>query len=195
MLSCQLRLDGRPDGRPNMPDCSVPAPPDLIFTSERVRFRRWRDSDFASILAVYGDEDAMRWVGDGSPLNTEDATRWLGVTRNNYAKRGYGMFTIESVSTGEVIGFIGIVHPGDQLEAEVKYALARQHWGLGLATEALQGVVEYGVRAHQLTALIATTAPANVASHRVLEKSGFVRGELRTNEDGSRTQVFEWRAT
>ena len=174
----------------------MPSPAtDLIFTTERLNVRRWRDSDFASILAVYGDEDAMRWVGDGEPLSAADATRWLEVTRNNYTKRGYGMFAIESTPTGEVIGFIGIVHPDDQLEAEVKYALARQHWGMGLATEALRGVVEYGAEAHELTALIATTAPANKASHRVLEKCGFVRGELRTNEDGSRTQVFEWRGS
>src|SRR5690606_7909277 len=84
--------------------------------------------------------------------------------------------------------------PGGQAEPEVKYAFAREHWGQGLATEAVRGVVAYARSAHGMTRLIATTAPQNAASHRVLEKSGFVRGELRENEDGSHTQSFEWRA-
>lgn len=168
---------------------------DTVFTTLRLRARRWRDSDLASLLEVYGDEDAMRWVGDGSPLTRDEAVRWLEVTNNNYATRGYGMFALESLETGDVIGFIGIVHPGSQPEPEVKYALGRQHWGKGLATEAVRATVEYGRNAHGLKRIIATTAPANTASHRVLLKCGFERGELRDNGDGSSTQLFEWRAS
>lgn len=169
---------------------SIPTEP--LFTTPRLLARRWRDSDYDRLLAVYGDEDAMRWVGDGSPLTPEDAVRWLEVTRTNYSARGYGMFALESSATGEIIGFMGIVHSGGQTEAEVKYALAREYWGLGLATEALRAMPEYGERVHGLTCMIATTAPANTASHRVLLKSGFIHRELRDNADGSVTRVFEW---
>ncbi|HEX7040030.1 MAG TPA: GNAT family N-acetyltransferase [Trueperaceae bacterium] len=168
--------------------------PDEVFRTARLRARRWRESDLEPLLRVYGDADAMRWVGDGSPLTPSEAARWLEVTADNYARRGYGMFALEALAGGEVVGFIGIVHPGGQAEPEVKYAFAREHWGQGLATEAVRGVVAYARSAHGMTRLIATTAPQNAASHRVLEKSGFVRGELRENEDGSHTQSFEWRA-
>jgi RimJ/RimL family protein N-acetyltransferase len=47
-------------------------------------------------------------------------------------------------------------------------------------------------RTHALTHLVATTAPENAASHRVLEKAGFRRGELRDNGDGTHTQLFHW---
>jgi len=165
---------------------------DRVFVTERLRARRWSDSDLSALLAIYGDADAMRWVGDGSPLSEDEGRRWLIVTRNNYEKRGYGMLALESVETGEVVGFIGIVHPGGQPEPEVKYAFAREHWGKGLATEAVRGVVEYGSSVHGLRRMIATTAPANVASHRVLLKSGFEKGALRDNGDGTFTQLFEW---
>lgn len=134
----------------------------------------------------------MRWVGDGTPLTSSEAERWLEVTSENYAKRGYGMFALEDAGFGEIVGFIGIAHPGGQTEPEVKYALAREHWGKGLATEAVRGIAEYGGSAHGLKRIIATTAPQNVASHRVLEKAGFVRTEVRENDDGSHTWVFAW---
>ena len=165
---------------------------DIVFETERLVVRRWRDSDLPDILAVYGDAEAMKWVGDGEPITEEEGREWLVVTRRNYEKRGYGMFAIEFRSEPGVIGFCGIVHPGGQEEAEVKYAYLRSVWGQGIATEALCSLISYGVTTHGLSRLIATTAPENTASHAVLVKAGMSRGELRADEDGSFTQFFEY---
>ena len=167
---------------------------DSEFKTERLLVRRWRDSDLPALLAVYGDAEAMRWVGDGRAITQEECVQWLGVTRSNYEKRAYGMFAIEEHASPGVIGFCGIVHPGGQLEPEVKYALRRSHWGRGLATEAVSGLIAYGTSTHNLAFIIATTAPQNVASHRVLLKSGMRQGELRANDDGTHTQLFHWRS-
>lgn len=170
-----------------------PPTPERVFQTERLAVRRWRDSDLTALLAVYGDAGAMRWVGDGKAITHEECVHWLAVTRANYAKRGYGMFAVEERASAQVIGFCGIVHPGGQAEPEIKYAFLRSHWGLGLATEAVTALVRYGADVHGLRHIIATTAPENVASHRVLLKAGMERGELRDNGDGSRTQLFHWR--
>ena len=165
----------------------------VAFTTERLLVRRWRDSDLKALRSVYGDADAMRWVGDGKPLTTEQCVKWFEVTRTNYERRGYGMFAVEQKATAEVIGFCGIVHPGGQAEPEVKYAYLRRYWGLGIATEALEGLLNYGHKVHDLRSIVATAAPANTISHRVLVKAGMERGVLRDNEDGSHTQLFHWR--
>ena len=170
------------------------APLPALFETPRLRVRRWLDADLPALVAVYGDADAMRWVGDGRPITHDECLQWLEVTRRNYEIRGYGMFAIESRAATGAIGFCGIVHPGGQPEAEVKYALRRDQWGQGLATEAVSGLIAHGHRVHGLTQLIATTAPANLASHRVLLKAGMARGELRVHDDGSSTQCFCWRA-
>ena len=167
----------------------------VLFETERLRCRRWAARDLAALLAVYGDAEAMRWVGDGRPLTEADARRWLTVTHDNYVRRGYGMFALEERQrAGDVIGFCGLVHPGGQAEAEVKYALRRTHWGQGLATEAVRGLLAYGAARHGLVTIIATVAPDNVASLRVLAKAGLTPERLRTNDDGTRTQVLAWRA-
>ncbi|HBX36358.1 MAG TPA: hypothetical protein DEG76_03260 [Pseudohongiella sp.] len=168
---------------------------DEVFRTERLSVRRWRDSDLADLLAVYGDAEAMRWVGDSKPITREECVYWIDVTRRNYQQRGYGMFAVERLSQPGVIGFCGIVHPGGQLEPEIKYAYLRSHWGCGFATEAVQGLIAYGVSAHDLDYIIATTAPANLASHRVLLKAGMLRGELHDAGTDDATQVFFWQAT
>jgi RimJ/RimL family protein N-acetyltransferase len=104
------------------------------------------------------------------------------------------MFAVELKRESGVIGFCGIVHPGGQEVAECKYAYLRRFWGQGIASEALVGLIGYGVTAHNVPFMIATTAPENIASHRVLVNAGMVKGEFRHNEDGSFTQVFEYTA-
>jgi RimJ/RimL family protein N-acetyltransferase len=165
-----------------------------LFETERLRCRRLEEGDLAAMVAVYGDADAMRWVGDGRPLDEAQCRRWLDVTANNIRQRGYGMATLVAKADGRSVGFCGLVHPGGQAEAEIKYALRRDCWGFGYATEAARGMLRHGAAAHGLKRIIATTAPANTASHRVLLKAGMRRGALRRNDDGSFTQLFEWHA-
>ena len=55
---------------------------------------------------------------------------------------------------------------------ELTYALAPERWGRGLATEIAAGLVAFASR-RGLTDLVAYTEPTNVASRRVMEKTGF----------------------
>jgi RimJ/RimL family protein N-acetyltransferase len=146
------------------------------------------------LLEVYGDREAMRYVGDGSPLTEAEARNWLAVTERNYRERGYGMFALLEKASGSLVGFCGIVHPGGQLEPEVKYALRRRYWGQGFATEAAAALMHYGVQVHGLSYIIATVAPEHRASQRVLAKIGMTQGTSRRDADGLETLVFEYRA-
>ncbi len=164
----------------------------VLFTTERLVGRWLEREDLEAMAAVYGDSDAMRWVDDGKPLDVSGCAQWIDVTHENYRTRGYGMAAIVEKTSGVVVGFCGLVHPGGQPDAEIKYAFRREYWGAGYATEAAGAMLEYGAAAHGMDSVIATTAPENLASHRVLEKCGMQRAELRPNEDGSATQVFRW---
>lgn len=163
-----------------------------VFQTARMSCRRWLPSDLDALEAVYGDPQVVRWVGDGTPLPRSGCEAWLKVTESNYQKRGYGMFTLEDRESGEIVGFCGLVHPGGQPEAEIKYALLPAYWGQGLASEAVPALLAYGAQHHKLTHIIATVDPENLASQRVLLKAGMSKGELVQNDDGTLTQFFEW---
>lgn len=167
----------------------------VLFETARLTARRLAAGDVDALLAVYGDREVVRWVGDGEPLDRAGCAEWVEVTDRNVATRGYGMVAlVERGSAGPPIGFCGLVHPGGQVECEVKYAFLRSHWGRGYATEAVRALLAHGAAAHGLTEVIATVAPRNEASQRVLLKAGLRRGEPRRNPDGSTTLVFVWHA-
>jgi RimJ/RimL family protein N-acetyltransferase len=166
--------------------------PTLIFETPRLVARHLEPADADAMHDVYGDAAAMRWVGDGEPLDRAGCVHWIEVTARNYALRGYGMSALVERASGRIVGFGGLVHPGGQTEVELKYALRRDCWGRGFATEAAAGFLAYGAAAFGIRRVIATTAPDNLASHRVLLKAGMQRGDLRRNDDGSQTQLFAW---
>ena len=61
---------------------------------------------------------------------------------------------------------------------ELSYGLTPEAWGRGYATEAAAALVGRGFAELELAALLGMARPANCASHRVLEKLGFVYVEL-----------------
>jgi [ribosomal protein S5]-alanine N-acetyltransferase len=162
----------------------------VIFETERLIGRHVALADDQAMHAVYGNPLAMRHVGDGQPLSLADCQHWLTVIFQKYQRWGYGMSALVRKADGLVVGFCGLVHPQDQPEAEVKYALRQECWGQGLATEAVSAMLAYGQRALGIGHIIATVAPAHLASQHVLEKAGMQRGPLRPNPDGSFTQLY-----
>ena len=167
----------------------------LIIETARLRVRRIGPEDVNAMFEVYGDAEAMRWVDDGSPITRAECEDWIRVTRKNYEVGGYGMFALLDHESSEIIGFCGLVHPGGQTGVEIKYALKREFWGKGLATEAVKALLAWGADCFGINHVIATVDPENKASQRVLLKAGLQAVDPRTNDDGSITQVFEWNAS
>ena len=152
-------------------------PSSPIARTARLQLRCLAADDVDAMFAVYGNPLAARWVGDGQPLPRAECARWVDVTHRNYARRGYGMFALDRLDGERAVGFCGLVHPGDQPEAEIKYALRQDQWGQGLATEAASALLAWGAAQCGLRRVIATAHPAERSlAPRVAEGRTAARG-------------------
>jgi len=163
-----------------------------------MKIRRINDRDIDALYRVYSDPLGCKWVGDGLPITKEACERWVVVTQNNYKQRGYGMFAVELIEDtqsqgdrGRAIGFCGLVHPGGQEVAEIKYALNRSLWGQGFGVELAGAMLTYALDRLDIDRVIATIAPQNAASIRIVERIGMTRTDPRQEDDGSVTEVYE----
>ena len=88
-------------------------------------------------------------------------------------RRGLAPWGVELIDTGELIGHCGLRHV-DELpsEVEVLYALGREHWGRGYATDAAGASLRFGFEHLGLDRILAFALPENAASRRVMEKQG-----------------------
>jgi len=164
----------------------------VLFDTERLLARRLSPEDAKDMVAIFGDQESMRFVGDSKTLTEADCLYWIvDVTDKNFESRGYGMIAFVDKDALNLIGCAGVFHPGQQTEPEVMYWIQREQWGKGFATEIVKGLVAHARDSWMVERMIATIHPDNLASQRVITKSGFVRIEDRVNEDGSITQVWE----
>ena len=161
----------------------------IVFQTARLLAQRLHRADVDTMLAVYGDPDVVRYVGDGTPLDRVGCERWIEVTLRNYATRGYGMFALVERATEAVVGFCGLVHPSGQAVPEIKYALHREHWRRGFGTESATALLDHAGNLG-LAEVIATIHPENEASARVLTKAGLLNAGLRPGQDGSNECLF-----
>lgn len=88
---------------------------------------------------------------------------------------GLGIWMTVENATGARLGFHLLNHIQGETIIQVGYALAREAWGRGFATEMAMAVLRYGFRELRLPRIVGMTSMGNVASQRVLGKIGLER--------------------
>ena len=145
-------------------DRSVSGNTDVIETA-RLRLRRARMSDLADLFAVFSDPRAMRYWDTPPHEDIARTAAWLPRLVESVPPVADD-FVIERA--GRVIGKAGCWRPG-----EIGFILHPDHWGQGLATEAVSAALPRVFASLGLDRLEADVDPRNAASLRLLAKLGF----------------------
>jgi RimJ/RimL family protein N-acetyltransferase len=145
--------------------------------TKRLLLRHWREADVAPFAALNADPEVMRHFP--SPLTREQTEAMYGRILEGFATRGFGLWAVELVASGEFIGFVGLLVPSFEAHftpcVEIGWRLARKYWGNGYAPEAAREVLRDGFERVGLSEIVSMTATTNLPSMRVMEKIGMVR--------------------
>jgi RimJ/RimL family protein N-acetyltransferase len=146
-----------------------------VIETERLRLRRPTEADVESPPAWLSDREVMDWLGGVEPP-AQVVRLWL----EQWERHPSGKLLVELKSDAAVIGRVGANYYDVQTwqrsaagVPELGWAVARDHWGQGYATEAALAVREW-LRAPRVISLITA---ANVRSQRVAERLGATPGE------------------
>lgn len=139
----------------------------MILRTERLVLRHARPGDLDNLHAVLSNPLAMRWWATLPHETREETHDWLVRMIAGNASVSVD-FVIER--DGVVIGKAGCWRLPD-----IGYILHPDHWGQGLAAEAVTATID-SVFAHSpVEMLTADVDPENAASIRLLERLGFHR--------------------
>jgi ribosomal-protein-alanine N-acetyltransferase len=163
----------------------------VILETDRLLLREYVEEDAEAFFKLNSDPEVLRFVPDKRLLNVEQARQILvDHPIADYRKHGFGRGACILKSTGEQIGFAGLKYLEDLGEVDIAYRLMRSHWGLGLAIEAALASVRYGFdklrlksaagRIRRVRTIVGLVMPENIASVRVLEKTGLRYAETMT---------------
>jgi RimJ/RimL family protein N-acetyltransferase len=141
----------------------------------RLILRQFAPDDLDALVALDADPAVMRYTSGGRPTpRAEMEQRLARYLAYHQQSAGFGFWAAIEKSSG---AFLGWIHfrplpdaPPD--EVELGYRLHRAAWGQGYATEASRALIEKGFAEYGVQRVVASTMVVNVASRRVMEKSG-----------------------
>lgn len=146
----------------------------MILRLSHALVRPWSETDAASLVRHANDREVWRNLRDRfpHPYTPGDAEVWLTWVAQQTPATHWAI-EVE----GEAAGGIGFTIGEDvhARVAEIGYWLGKRHWGRGIGTEALRAVTAHAFGAHDLLRMEAHAFGWNAASHRVLDKAGYVR--------------------
>jgi [ribosomal protein S5]-alanine N-acetyltransferase len=153
--------------------------PCLVTDRLHLRAPQVDDADpFTALLSIPEVTQFSNWPDAPRKAQVERFVRWM--TKLFPSGKGCA-WVVEDVISKTVIGAVRLNRFDKKWKfGVIGYELHPTFWGRGLMTEALRAVVSCGHRAFRLNRIEAWTLPGNIASERVLEKTGFqYEGTLR----------------
>jgi ribosomal-protein-alanine N-acetyltransferase len=130
----------------------------------------------AEISALTLDQRVYRTLWPWpTPPDAGDVRAGLRDAHSHWERHGFGLWVLRDRATGELVGRGGLQYT-DAIggrDVEVAWAIVPERWGQGLATELADASVRVAFESLALRELIAITLEDNVASRRVMAKSGF----------------------
>lgn len=145
-----------------------------LTATNRLEIRKFESSDVKTLMPILSDPDVMEYSSKG-PLSEAQTAEFIDWCTHSYDELGYGQWAVIEKPSGRLIGYCGLsrttVDGCD--EVEIGYRLAKDRWGIGLATEAAREALGYGFEACNLKSVVAIVAQNHAASIHILEKLGF----------------------
>ena len=147
-----------------------------ILESERLRLRRFTDSDLEPFLAYRNDPEVARYQSWDSCTEREATAMIEGLKSQQPGTPGeWFQFAIECKKTGVLVGDCALKVEGDGRQAELGITLRREHQGKGYASEAVSRLLDYAFGDLGLHRVFAITDQENDSSFALLERLGMRR--------------------
>lgn len=182
---------------------ALPAFPQL--QGKRARLRGPRADDAGALFALFADPEVMRYWSRPPMTDRIEAEGLIAEINEAFVQRTMLNWMLTTRDDDAVIGTCTLFRfEPRHRHAEIGYALRSDHWGRGLAGEAVTLALEWGFRTLALHRVEADIDPHNEGSRLLLQRLGFAsEGLLRQryfiDDVVSDTELFgllanDWRA-
>lgn len=152
------------------------------------RFELWQPvaGDLADLFALTEQEETRRFLG-GIAASMQNSFERLGRNAGSWALHGYGTFMVRLKGQRQIIGNCGVFRswrgkPGLDDVPEAGWIIHPDHWGQGVAGEAMRAAIGWFDASHSAQRIGCMIESGNAASELLAAALGFVE-YLREDED------------
>ncbi|WP_368505032.1 GNAT family N-acetyltransferase [Alkalihalophilus sp. As8PL] len=161
---------------------NVPSFPTI--ETERLILRKVTVDDAESMLKYLSDPDVMEYMGLEPFMSIADALGEISWYESILSNKTGIRWGITLKGEDKVIGSCGFLNTvSKHYRTEIGIDLSKEHWGVGIASEAIEAVIRYGFYQMNVQRIEALIEPMNFSSQKLFEGQGFIReGLLRKYE-------------
>lgn len=145
-----------------------------IFTSNRLGFRNWKQSDIDQLLKLNSSKEVMKYFP--SIPNKQQCESFITRMQKLYEEKKLCYFAVEVIDSEEFIGFIGLSEQTYEADfnpsIDIGWRLLPDFWGKGYATEGAKRCVDYAFNTLKLEKIVSVAPSINIPSITVMERIG-----------------------
>ena len=142
--------------------------------SERLVFRRLKDSDAPEVFKIRSNPERMKFIPRPILQKEEEALAMIQMMNTKIDENTDINWGVCLKNSDKIIGFMGFyrVQP-ESYRTEIGYMILPEYDGKGYVSEAVTKMLNYAFNTVGFHSVEAVIDPNNFGSARVLEKNGF----------------------
>jgi ribosomal-protein-alanine N-acetyltransferase len=142
-----------------------------MLKTERLILRPMTKDDVEDVFTMRRDDEIMRFIRE-PVVSRKEAEDWINMISSRWTKNGIGFCGIIEKTSGKFAGWCGLWQLKENQEIEVGYAIVKDFWRKGFASEAAKAILKYAFDELNLEKIVAVARPENAGSRGVMEKIG-----------------------
>jgi RimJ/RimL family protein N-acetyltransferase len=146
------------------------ASPEPRLSTPRLLLRPLHIADFDAWASLMADAEGSKFIGGPQPRSV--AWRGFMSVAGAWHLTGCSMFAVIEKATGRWLGRVGPWYPEGWPGTEIGWAVVRDVWGRGYATEAAAATIDWAFATLGWKEIVHTISPSNAMSQSVARKLG-----------------------
>ena len=142
----------------------------MYLETERLVINNLNLNDHQFLTDLDSDPVVRKFI-DGKVKTIGETRQYLSENIDGYLRHGFGRYAVRVKESLKPIGICGFLM--ENYGVDFGYRFIQSAWGQGIAQEAGNSVVRYGVDQLKLKKIVGIVLPDNIASEKVLISCGF----------------------
>jgi [ribosomal protein S5]-alanine N-acetyltransferase len=157
--------------------------PHIIFETERLIVQQYEfEINNGDFFALNGDEEIMRYIR--GTKSREECDKFLKQNIESYKTNPLmGRWAVYEKESRKFVGSFAFIPVEGTENSQLGYALLKDYWGKGYATELTKEGLKYIFSKTDLNEIYGITQAENTDSQKVLIKAGFTFHEKYKEEE------------
>ncbi len=142
----------------------------MYLETERLIINNLSLDDLEFLTDLDADPLVRKFI-DGKIKTIDETRQYLFENIDGYLRHGFGRYAVRVKEDLKPVGICGFLM--ENYGVDFGYRFKQSAWGQGIAKEAGNSVIRYGVDQLKLKKIVGIVLPDNIASEKVLISCGF----------------------